>query len=199
MDHLKDHLLEQIHGIEFSGEVTSFTDAKRESLIIVQNAIYEHKIVSVNYPTYDLQQEQDTINPRTCADILLLSHETDLELDCHPYWYVWVVKIFHVYICYYGRDSQSHNLKCIDVLFVRWFGQDKAHRSSFSARRLPHIGFIPEEDLDSFGFLDPNVVIRDVHLIPAFSLGQTEELLGPLLAWPEKDSDEDWQAFYINM
>ncbi|KIN94623.1 hypothetical protein M404DRAFT_167813, partial [Pisolithus tinctorius Marx 270] len=29
--------------------------------------------------------EQDTINPHTRADIMLLSHETD---DCcHPYWY----------------------------------------------------------------------------------------------------------------
>ena len=133
------------------------------------------------------------------ADILLLSHETDLELDRHPYWYARVVKIFHVYIRYYGRDSQSHDLKRIDILFVHWFGQDKAHRSSFSARRLPRIGFIPEEDLDSFGFLDPNIIIRGVHLILAFSIGQTEELLGPLFAQPEKDGNEDWQAFYVNM
>ena len=199
MDRLKDHLLERIHSIEFSGEVTSFTDAERESLVIVQNAMYEHKIVSVNYTTYDLRQEQDMINPRTHADILLLSHETDSELDRHPYWYAWVVKIFHVYVRYYSRDSQSHDLKCIDILFVRWFGRDKAHCSSFSAHCLPRIGFVPEEDLDSFGFLDPNIVICGVHLIPAFSIGRTEELLGPSLARPEKDSDEDWQAFYVNM
>ena len=161
--------------------------------------MYKHKIVSVNYTTYDLRREQDTINPRTRADILLLSHETDSELDRHSYWYAWVVKIFHVYVHYYGRDSQSHDLKRIDVLFVHWFGRDKAHHSGFSARCLPRIGFIPEEDLDSFGFLDPNVVIHGVHLIPAFSIGRTEELLGPSLAWPEKDGDEDWQVFYVNM
>ena len=65
----------QIHSIKISGEVTSFTDAKQESLIIVRNAMYKHKIISVNYTTYNLWQEQDTINPRIYADVLLLCQD----------------------------------------------------------------------------------------------------------------------------
>jgi hypothetical protein len=117
MDRLKDHLLERVHGMDFFGEATTFTDAERDNLIIMWNAMYEHKTLSVNYTTYDLRRDQDTINPRTHSDIIVLSYETDTNR--HPYWYARVIKIFHVYVCYYSEHSQSHDPQRIDVLFVR--------------------------------------------------------------------------------
>jgi hypothetical protein len=77
MDRLKDHLLERVHGMDFFGKATTFTDAERDNLIIMRNAMYEHKTLSVNYTTHDLRQDQDTINPRTHSDIIVLSYETD--------------------------------------------------------------------------------------------------------------------------
>ena len=56
------------------------------------------------------------INPRTRSDIIVLSYETDANR--HPYWYAHVIKIFHIYIHYYGENYQSHDPQCIDVLFV---------------------------------------------------------------------------------
>ena len=110
-----------------------------------------------------------------------------------------MVKIFHVNIRHYGEHSHSDELQRKDVLLVRWFSHNLTHCSGFSARHLPRIEFLPEDDSDAFSFLDPDVVIHGIHLIPTFSLGRTSELLGPLIARKEKDSDEDWQAFDVNM
>ncbi|KAF8225609.1 hypothetical protein L208DRAFT_1208384, partial [Tricholoma matsutake] len=38
-----------------------------------------------------------------------------------------------------------------------------------------------------------------VHLIPAFAHGKMDGLLGPSIACPLKDEDQDWQYFYVNM
>jgi hypothetical protein len=53
--------------------------------------------------------------------------------------------------------------------------------------------------VDAFGFLDPNLVVRGVHLIPAFYHGRTEEYLAPSIARPLSDEDTDWVYFYIAM
>ena len=38
-------------------EVTHFSDAEWDNLIIVGNSIYEHKTLSINYMTYDLHHD----------------------------------------------------------------------------------------------------------------------------------------------
>ncbi|KAI6166743.1 hypothetical protein EDD17DRAFT_1470760, partial [Pisolithus thermaeus] len=93
-DHLKDHLLEHILEVDYTGNVLSFSDGDCDNVVISQNVMYKHQTLRVNYTMYNLCQEQDTINPHTHADIMLLSHETD-SLH-HPYWYACVVWIFHV-------------------------------------------------------------------------------------------------------
>ncbi|KIO03576.1 hypothetical protein M404DRAFT_26885 [Pisolithus tinctorius Marx 270] len=199
VDRLKDHLLERILGVDYTGDPPSFSDADRDNLIISHNMMYEHQMLRVNYTTYDLRREQDTINPCTRADIMLLSHETD---DCrHPYWYTRVIKIFHVNVRYYDNNASSDGIKQMNVLFVRWFGRDNGRPggSGFAARRLYRVGFISDDDPDAFGFLDPDVVIRGVHLIPAFSLGRTSEYLGPSFVRPDEDLHEDWRYFDVNM
>ncbi|KAJ7241209.1 hypothetical protein B0H12DRAFT_1074570 [Mycena haematopus] len=45
------------------------------------------------------------------------------------------------------------------------------------AARLPKIGFVSEEDPNAFGFLDPALVLRGCHLVPAFAGGRTSQLL----------------------
>jgi len=60
------------------------------------------------------------------------------------------------------------------------------------------IGFVPEEDPSAFGFLDPALVIRACHLMPAFADGRTSELLrsGPSRA-RAPDEIDDWTNFYV--
>jgi len=147
---------------------------------------------------YDLRREQDTINPRTRADIMVLSHENDDER--HPYWYAQVIRIFHLDVWYYGdkNTSTSKPLR-MHVLFVRWFGRNVTFKGGWSAKRLHRLGFFTSEDPGCFGFLDPDQVIRGVHLIPAFAHNHTDHYLGPSFVRREEDGDTDWQYFYVNM
>ena len=74
-----------------------------------------------------------------------------------------------------------------------------AYHFGFSARQLPHIGFLHEDNPDTFSFLDPDVMIRGVHLVPVFSLGCTPDWLGPSFVQSKEDGNEDWRKFYVNM
>lgn len=85
------------------------------------------------------------------------------------------------------------------VLWVRWFGHDLDAPGGFQTRHLHRVGFVDFEDPNAFGFLDPNVVIRVVHLIPAFACGRTSDLLLPSLARKANEDDEDWRYYYVNM
>ena len=89
----------------------------------------------------------------------------------------------------------------VEFLRVRWLGIDPDHRSGFRHARLPKMGFVPDDDPDAFGFLDPSHVIRGCHLIPAFADGRTTSLMpyqGEMLARTPGE-DEDWVYFYVNM
>ncbi|KAF7293674.1 hypothetical protein MIND_01147400 [Mycena indigotica] len=58
---------------------------------------------------------------------------------------------------------------------------------------------MPHQSEIAFGFLDPQVVVRGCHLIPAFSHGRTTEYLPKSIARPEAASDQDWRFYYVNM
>ncbi|KIO07070.1 hypothetical protein M404DRAFT_137519, partial [Pisolithus tinctorius Marx 270] len=196
---MKNHILGRLLGdISDNGEGKEFTVAQRNRLIIIKNRLYKHKLLRVNYTTYDLRRMQDSVNPRTHPDIMVLSHED--EDNPHPYWYARIIGIFHVEIQYNGPELNDRSLKRIDLLWVRWFARDWHFKSGWASRRLPRVGFYPEDDLDNaFGFVDPNDVVRAIHIIPAFHFGRTSSLLGTSIARQEIEKDEDWDWYYINM
>jgi hypothetical protein len=178
-------------------DTCEFTDEDRASISFTNNSMYRHKVMRVNYTTYDLRRDQDSLNPRTHADIMLLAHENEGSAQvAHPYWYARILGIFHVYAV---RAGASLHQERIEFLWVRWFGRDLSHKSGFKSRRLPRVGFVDAEDPDAFGFLDPKDVLRGVHIIPAFAHGKTDELLGRSIAGLPQEEDEDWQYYYINM
>ena len=200
MPRLKNHLLGRILKLEYDGDETEFTSAKRNSINFVNNRIFRHKVFRVNYTTYDLRREQDSLNLRTHADIMVLSHED--EDSRHPYWYARVIGVFHALVQFKGLSSHptieagAHQM---EFLWVRWFGMDLAHRSGWRAKRLHRVGFIDSEDTGAFGFLDPSHVIRGVHLIPAFAHGHTNNLLPPSIARLPSERDKDWMYYYVSM
>jgi hypothetical protein len=132
--------LGQIRGIDYSGDKQEFSNDDRGQIVFANNQLCKHSVLRINYTTYDLQREQDSINPRTHADIMVLSHENDN--DRHPYWYARVVKIFHVNVLYYGMGSSNARAPTrMDVVFVHWFGRDTPFKAGWSAKRLHRIGF----------------------------------------------------------
>ncbi|KAI9567280.1 hypothetical protein HD554DRAFT_2024047, partial [Boletus coccyginus] len=59
---------------------------------------------------------------------------------------------------------------------ICWFEYNLTQSSIFHSYHPSCIGFLPEDDPDTIGFLDPDIVIQGVHLIPSFLEGQTSEL-----------------------
>ena len=193
-------MLGRLLGRDYDGDEQLFTAQERSGLTFLHNRIYKHSRFRVNYTTYDLRRAQDTLNPRTNADFMTLSHEDDEEPETKfPYWFGRIVGIFHAAVIYTGPGSCSVEPQHMEFLFVRWFGRDLGHRGGWNTKQLHRIGFVDGDDKAAFGFLDPQEVIRGVHLIPAFHYGRTCNLLPPSrFARPGQDNDEDWELFYIN-
>jgi hypothetical protein len=196
---LKNHILFHISPNTEGVNDKDFTAAERQQLRFINNRIYHHKALRINYTTYDCRRDQDTINPRSHADIMVLSDE-DEERNPHPYWYARVVGIFHVFVRHNDPTQRNAQPKKIDILWVRWFGRNLRFKSGWAAKRLHQIGFLKHDNPDgAFGFLDPENVIRGVHLIPGFHYGQTTDLLGPSDIRRPDDNNQDWVYFYVNM
>jgi hypothetical protein len=129
---------------------------------------------------------------------MVLSPETGD--NAHPYWYARVLGVFHAEILHTGPAATNRSVQNMQFLWVRWFGLVPNHRFGFKAARLPKIGFIPENDTGAFGFLDPSLVVRGCHLIPAFNDGRTSDFLRTTITAGRPPGEvDDWLAFYVNM
>lgn len=186
---------------DYNGDEAVYSPEERRSVVILNDRMYRHKVLRVNYTTYDLRRAQDSLNPRTHADIMVLSPQKECDDDeDHPYWYARIVGIFHVNVLHTGPDSHSREPQRMEFLFVRWFGRDLTPTAGWSTKRLHRLGFVPGNDVDAFGFLDPQQCIRAVHLMPAFAWGRVTSLLPPsVIARSLTNNYEDWQLYYLGM
>lgn len=189
---LQAHLLARHQGITFTGDEPRFEPSELNGVIFQHGRIFSHATACFNYTTYDIRREQDTINVNgQRRDIIIPSYEdTHNGNSPHPYWYARVIGIFHAKVFF--RDSRSPTI--MKFLWVRWFGRDPQWTSGPSSLRLDRVGFVPEDDPEAFGFLDPTQVIRACHLVPAFVHGKSLSLLSPSIV---RDSDTgDWVNYY---
>jgi len=121
--------------------------------------------------------------------------------NMHPYWYAQVLGIYHTHVSTTHPAAMKHSAQPIQFLWVRWLGTEPGYRSGSRVARLPKVGFVEVTDEDAFGFLDPDLVIRGSHLIPAFHSGRTCDLMpydGVTSARSANEKD-DWVNFYVNM
>lgn len=186
------HLL----GNEYTGNEQEYSAQQRNEVIITGNKIFKHNALCVNYMMYDMLRDQDVLKPQ--SDFMILASEDETN---YPYWYRRIVGIFHANIIYEGA-GHSDKPQRMEFLWVWWFGQDLGshYQDGWCTCHLPHIGFVPHDDPGTFGFLNLTLVIWAIHTIPVFSLDQTNSLLpSHTVAHPEKDKDEDWAMYYINM
>lgn len=201
---LKNHLLARILGDFQDDDDLNYSPKERASIVFSDGFLYSHKVLRINYTTYDLRREQDSLNPRTHADIMVLSQEDNDGTDpnWHPYWYGRIIGAFHVKVYFSGLESRKDivvGLRQVNFLHVRWYGRDPSHRPGWKTKHLPRIGFIESNDPGAFSFLDPEYVVRGVHIMPAFAHGRTKEFLGPSIARHPSENDEDWKYFYVGM
>jgi len=145
--------------------------------------------MTVNYTTYDLRRGQDKINMKGRPYVMALSRDS-----FHPYVYARVLAIYRVKVLH---RSMAHPTD-MDILWVRWFAIDKKHKAGWKAKRLYKIRFIPNLDEGAFGFINPDDVIRGIHLIPGFDEGLIKS--GPEDAKSEWDyvASRNWCSYYVN-
>ncbi|KAF9642762.1 hypothetical protein BDM02DRAFT_3105263, partial [Thelephora ganbajun] len=86
---LKDHILSRLLPQGGDATVRSFPSEERARLTIIQDKLYFHSTMTINYTTYNGRRESETLNPRTHTDITTLSHG-----DTHPYEYSRILGIF---------------------------------------------------------------------------------------------------------
>jgi hypothetical protein len=146
---------------------------------------------------------EESANPRTHADIMVLSHEDGVEgRPAFPYWHARIIRIYHVMVLERteGELDLSSPLQ-MDVLLVCWFGFDSPDgQSGWGARQLHKVGFLPDSDIHgpAFGFLDPTEVLRMVHLILDFSAVCTNDLLtGNSIAIQSPHPDGKYLVYYV--
>ena len=160
-------------------EDQEFSDDERRHLRIVKDRVYWHQVLRINYTTYDMRRDQDSVNPRTHTDVMVLATPASEDAAVHPYLYARVCDIFYVEVRHTFAGVLSDSQK-VEVLWVRWLTPDLTGLGGFGKRKLTRVGFVSAEVSGAFGFLDPSRVIRGVHLIPAFAHGRTDRLLrGP--------------------
>lgn len=197
---LKNHILGRLTGLEFDGDDDeNFTDEDRNDLRILGSRIFRHYTARINYTTYDMRRAYDTINPRTHPFIMLASPER--ESNAHPFWYAQVLGIFHAQVQHVGSKSRDSRARDISFLWVRWLGSEPGHKSGHKAARLPKIGFVPESDDYAFSFVDPALVLRGCHLLPAFADGRTNMLMSTRERTEARRNGEvdDWMNYYVGM
>ncbi|XP_006456998.1 hypothetical protein AGABI2DRAFT_47183, partial [Agaricus bisporus var. bisporus H97] len=189
------NFIPKLHGYILSQLLSAdinITDELRRSLIVLNETIYLHNSIRVNFTTYDNRREQDLINPRTHADIMVLNGNAN---DDHPFSYARVIGVFHTMARL--RDQRQYTM--VEFLWVRWFQLEKSKSAigGFTKKRLHQVKYIKGDK--AFNFLHPSEVIRGIHLIPRFAGEQTTRLLGPSIARRENEMDMDWETYYINM
>ena len=119
LPHLKDHLLGRLQGLNYNGDEYNFNDEDHCCVIILNNKIYKHAYLQINYTTYDLWQDQDSIGPHSHPDIMLLLQE---DKCLHPYWYAHVCLVFHTMVQHHNDVVSAYSKpKRVDILFMWWF------------------------------------------------------------------------------
>ena len=192
--------MNRLLGRDFDGDSSDiFTDDERSTVWISNNQIYSVQTLSVNYTTYDIRRDRDTINPRNHCFVMVRSSEN--TPGAHPYWYAQVLGVYHTFVSTTHPAACNRNTQHMEFLWVRWFGIEPKYRSGPRYPRLPMVGFVEDTDELAFGFLDPSLVIRGCHLIPRFHSGRTNSLMiygGPTAARMPGLAD-DWTNYYVNM
>ncbi|KAJ7141089.1 hypothetical protein C8R44DRAFT_604322, partial [Mycena epipterygia] len=195
---LQEHLLGRLLHPTWSGNGREFSPEQRKKVIIVNDRIYRHKVLRINYTSYDVRRGQDSMNPRTHADIMMLPpNDLHAENDEHPFCYARILGVFHCDVVQNIDGTQTRAIP-LSFIWVRRFRLDHTFKGGFKRKRLHRIEFMPDSEQDAYGFVNPDEVIRGSHLIPAFAHGPTEAVTHTSLA-RKRDEFDDWKYHYVNL
>lgn len=203
---MKEHLLPRIRTLLLEetdnapiGNATT-EDARDDwqNVILKHDRIYAHKIMRIHYTTYDVRRGEDLIHTGTpqCNIMVLSPGFSDKNIGSeHPFWYGRVLGVYHANVIYIGKGSDNYQPRRLDFLWVRWYHFND-RPCGWQQLRLDKLHFPPLAESGSFGFLDPNHVLRSAHIIPHLSGGKvhSDGTSTSHLA----QSGADWNTYVIN-
>jgi hypothetical protein len=108
------------------GDEHKFMDVDRDTIVIKQNQLYEHKSIRFRSTTYNACRMEEMAKPNSHTDVMVLAHEDSSEATlAFPYWHARIVGIYHVMVRQrIPGGTMLTDVQRMDVLFVRWFGLD---------------------------------------------------------------------------
>jgi hypothetical protein len=163
------------------------------SVVINNGRIYQHKIMRLNYTTYDVRRDEDIIHlGNSRCDVMVLNSET--ATGAHPFCYARILGIFHANIVYIGEGIRDFCPRRLDFLWVRWYTIEDGPASLTGL--LDCVRFPPMAHESSFEFLDPADVLRACHVVPLFSQGPVHSDGVGISFWA-RDVD-DWKCYCLD-
>ena len=173
-------------------------------ILIRHDRMYAHKVLKVNYTTYDMRRDQDVLNPGTsrCNIMVLAQPDADEASGGQHFLYGRILGIYHVNVIYNGPGMVDYTLRRFDFLWVRWYDLEdsvmaRAKKSKASSYLLDRLVFPPLNAENAVGFLDPASVLRGCHIIPAFAKGKRFPEGQPGQSKRAQDV-RDWKGYYVS-
>ncbi|TEB30442.1 hypothetical protein FA13DRAFT_1710454 [Coprinellus micaceus] len=139
------------------------------NVVLQGNRVFSHKLMQIEYTTYDGRQGQDVVHVDTPQCNVMLLNPNNPHGSVHPYIYARVVGIFHGIVSYVGQlpdGSISYTSHRIDFCWAHWYEFNKANHEFALERASPY----PFNSPKALNFFDPADILRAVHLVPQFSL-----------------------------
>lgn len=183
MELLLAHLCEQL-----------FPDGRNaEQIFIKDDTLYEHPLLDIKYTSYEVQQERDIIHLGYGQTGIMVHMPMLSEDENEPWSYANVLAVYHVIV----RTASNPEPQTLKVLWVQWMQCGMASLTGLNSQNYTQVSFVPWSSIPGsvFDFIDPSHIIHACHLIPAFNVGQTHDLLDPSIT---RDSQGDWCAYYAN-
>ena len=195
VDNLKAHLFHRLRTGNNGDDSRKPTSKQIRSVRIFHDYIYKHKTMRINFDTYDMRRDQDSVNPDSHADVMMRA-PADSK---HPFLYARVLGIFHVQALLISPHAQHLRSpwQIIHVCFVRWF---EVEVRGIRKRRLTPLRWANTKE-EPFGFVSPDNILRGCHLIPAVPFGRSNKALPGIsdVRYPQDEEDDlDWNRYYVN-
>jgi hypothetical protein len=169
-------LLQEAESLSETGPLHSPNSDASNFVFLKNDCIYHHKLIRFHFTTYDVQRGTDIVNPGTsCCNVMLLADNTEgsvTSLNPHHFLYARVLGAYHVNVIYTGPGMRDFEARRFDFLWVRWF---EVVNPGHSTSKLDLIRFPPMNKDFSFSFVDPKVVLRGCHILPAFAQGKRQK------------------------
>ncbi|KAI0311994.1 hypothetical protein OF83DRAFT_1219078 [Amylostereum chailletii] len=172
-----------------TNDTTSTHTPSADQVHIKDNRIYEHRVLTANYTTYDVRRAHDVINTggaRTNVMMLAPEDQSEGEGVDDPERFIYARVL--------GPGMLDYKPRRIDFLWVRYY------RRGFSAPgyRMEQVYFPPTTEPGAFGFIDPADVIRGCHIVPAFALGYKHPEGKGTSANTLANDGDDFNTYYHN-